>query len=134
MPRQDDMNSVFATELTTLKGKFEVVLEALNAIDKAINPALERLAREDPSFASIRKDYRTAIAKLRKEGLSERVQGPAQTECPSCHARLRLEGNKGDRCDWCGYIFPLRCPSCKKELPNMEGNPGDTCLWCRHEF
>jgi len=134
MPRQDDLNSVFAAELTTLKGKIEVALEALNAIDKAINPALERLAREDPAFAAIRRDYRDAISKLRREGLNERHQGPAQTECPNCHAKLRVEGNKGDRCDWCGYIFKLRCPSCRKELTNIEGNPGDVCLWCRHEF
>ncbi len=134
MPRQDDLNSVFATELTSLKTKIELALEALNAVDKALGPALERLASEDPQFAAVRKEYRAAFSRLRKEGLSQKHEGPAQTECPQCHAKIRVAGEKGDRCDWCGYVFPLRCPSCKRELKNVEGNPGDTCLWCRYAF
>ena len=134
MARQDDLNSVFANEMTTLKAKLELAIDALNAVDRALSPALERLAGMDPNFAALQKDYRAAMSRLRKEGLSVKHDAPAQTECPQCHSKIRVLGNQGDRCDWCGYVFPLRCPSCQRELKNIEGKRGDTCLWCRYEF
>jgi hypothetical protein len=134
MPRQDDLNTVFTSELTALKGRIEMTVDALNAIAKVLGPVLDRLSENDPKLSAANQDYRSAMARLRKEGLRERHETPAQTECPQCHAKIRVEGLKGDRCDWCGYVFPLRCPSCKRELNNIQGEPGETCLWCRHEF
>lgn len=134
MPRQDDLNEVFTDELTGIKGRLEMVTDALNALDRAVGQTLERLAATGADYAATLGEYRQAMAVLRRAGFRDRGVEAAATACPQCRAQIRVAGEKGDRCDWCGYVFALKCPSCRRELKNVEGNPGDRCAWCQYEF
>jgi len=94
------------------------------------------LLEEDTALAS---KWHEALALLRERGFKERpLPGElprSGVSCPSCSSLLRnVAGEAGDRCDWCGYVFPLTCPACGKELEDAGGEAGSTCLWCQHHF
>ena len=71
MPKQDQLNAVFVDEVTKLKGHLEMMNDVLNTLDKTLAVALERMAAMNPEFATLQREYRTAMAKLRREGFRE---------------------------------------------------------------
>lgn len=101
-------NVQFAEELTDIKLRMELMLEAINALDSAMRGTFELLIDQGllPPEASGVKQYEKAMAKLRKVGLpSEKPKSAPQIACPGCRTMLRVAGNPGDRCEWCGHQF-----------------------------
>lgn len=101
-------NVQFAEELTKVQLKMELLLDAINTLDGAMRGMMELLTDQGmlPPDAAGVKQYERTMAKLRKLGLAtEPPKGPAQVKCPNCKTMLRVAGNAGDRCEWCGYEF-----------------------------
>ena len=139
--RQSALNTHFAEAQADFDSRVSLIEDTILAMEKTLTALLEdfqanSLIAEDAPFVQA---WRDALEELRTRGLpSGPIAGEAPAPgipCPSCASVLRnVTGAKGDRCDWCGYIFPLRCPACEKELENIEGVSGDVCLWCQHRF
>ncbi len=87
--------------------------------------------------ATLVENWNRAAEHYKRLGLKARpLPGEASaptTTCPSCESVLKEVG-PGDRCDWCGFVFPATCPSCGKTLETSSGTKGDICLWCHHQL
>ena len=101
-------NLQFAEEMADLKLRMDLIIDAVNALDEAMRGTFELLIDQGilPAKAAGVKQYSDAMVQLRKLGLpSARSKGKAQVQCPSCKSMLRVAGQPGDRCEWCGYLF-----------------------------
>lgn len=111
MARPNDnerFNLAFSEDLAQTKIRQELLIDAINVMDAAMRGTFELLTDQGllPPGAAGVKQYQKAMAELRRLGLpSEAPKGTAQTECPGCHAMLRIAGARGERCQWCGHSF-----------------------------
>lgn len=102
---------VMVQNMTDLQQKFQTTNDVLNVMDWAIESALDELEATGALRAEdgLLDEYRKAIEALRKQGFS-RPRPPASEKgivCPGCQAVLKgIAGTSGERCDWCGYMFP----------------------------
>jgi hypothetical protein len=108
-PNQDKFNLQFAEDTTDMKLRMELMLDAINAIDSAVRGTFDVLIDQGvlPEDAVGVRNYEKMMDKLRTLGLrqSKSAQPAAQTKCPGCKAMLRIKGQPGDRCEWCGHEF-----------------------------
>lgn len=101
-------NILFAEDLAQTKLRQQLMLDAINVMDAAMRGTFELLIDQGllPAGAAGVKQYQKAMGELRRLGLAaEAPKGPARTECPGCHAKLRIAGAPGERCEWCGHTF-----------------------------
>lgn len=101
-------NLQFSEEMADLKLRMQLMIDAINTLDNAMRGTFELLIDQGllPAKAAGVKQYNDAMIQLRKLGLpSERSNAKAQVQCPGCKSMLRVAGNPGDRCEWCGYEF-----------------------------
>lgn len=102
---------VMVQNMTDVQQKLQVVNDVLNVMDWAIESALDELESAGTLRAEggLLEEYKEAIQTLRKQGFS-RPRPPASDKgivCPGCKALLKgISGTSGERCDWCGYMFP----------------------------
>jgi hypothetical protein len=110
MPRQDDLNAVLVDDLTDLKGRVQVLNDVPNVMDWAVDAAIEQLEQGGQLAAEdgLLEEYRRAIGILRTRGFTRpKTGGGASVTCPGCKANLKgVAGKTGDRCSWCGFVFP----------------------------
>lgn len=142
MARDSRLTAHFAAEQADIQTHMHVLEQAFNTLERTMTDLLAHLeatgalAGGDPFVAR----YNEAVRLLRKQGLFKGALPGEEVEdrkitCPGCNAVLRnVEGAPGDRCDWCGYVFPFTCPACGHELENVTGEPGEICLWCHHQL
>ncbi|MBS2030645.1 MAG: hypothetical protein JST54_22265 [Deltaproteobacteria bacterium] len=101
-------NNQFAEDVAEMRLRMQLMLDAINALDTAMRGTFELLIDQGmlpPEAAGI-KQYTKMMDQLRKLGLkAERVQVKVQSQCPNCKTNLRIAGNPGERCEWCGYEF-----------------------------
>lgn len=101
---------VMVESMTDIQGKIQTLNDVLNVMDWAIESALEELEANGSLAAEggLLEEYRQAIQTMRRRGF-RRPKSPGKeggVKCPGCQALLKnVEGNPGDRCDWCGYVF-----------------------------
>lgn len=109
MPRQDDLNAIFTSEVTDLKARVQTLNDVLNVMDWAVESTLEQLESTGtiPEEVGLLSEYRRAIKTLRRQGFAApRVAGTASVVCPGCKATLKgVTGAAGERCSWCGHQF-----------------------------
>ncbi len=136
----DSVQSFLVSDRAELQSRIDLLCDAFALLERTFSKTVEQLCDSghlDPE-APFLAQWENALQDLRRQGLKSRSlpgepTGPTVT-CPSCNSVLRCAGEYGDRCEWCGHVFTLNCPSCKRTLENVEGKPGDLCLWCHHEF
>ena len=109
MDSSDRISEVLVDKFTDLQAKLQTVNEVLNVMDWAIESALEELQANGSISAQggLLEEYKEAIKHMRKKGFRRPIaQGQQGVKCPGCQALLKnIDGNPGDRCDWCGYVF-----------------------------
>ena len=101
-------NIQFTEELTEVKLRMQLIVDAINALDSAMRGTFELLTDQGmlPPGAAGVKQYTKTMDQLRKLGLPQvSARGAAQLQCPTCKAMLRIAGKPGDRCEWCGHEF-----------------------------
>lgn len=102
---------VMVENMTDIQHKLQLMNDVLNVMDWAIESALDDLETAGTLRADdgLLEEYKKAIQILRKQGFS-RPKTPKSDKgivCPGCKAVLKgISGSAGERCDWCGYMFP----------------------------
>lgn len=102
---------VMVQNMTDFQQKLQAMNDVLNVMDWAIESALDELEAAGSLRAEdgLLNEYKRAIQALRKQGFS-RPRPSASDKgivCPGCQALLKgVSGTSGERCDWCGYMFP----------------------------
>jgi hypothetical protein len=107
-PNNERFNIQFSEELMEMKLRMQLLIDAINNIDTAMRGTFDLLIDQGllPPDAAGVKQYQKTMTQLRKLGLpSEPVKNAAQVKCPNCKTMLRVAGQPGDRCEWCGHIF-----------------------------
>lgn len=135
------ITSHLAETQADLQTRLLVLEDAFLVTERAVEDLLGHLVAQGllGPEADLVKRWRENLRILRERGLPKRPL-PGETPaagvtCPSCQSLLRtVTGAAGDRCDWCGYVFPFCCPSCGRELTGVTGAPGEVCLWCHHQL
>lgn len=102
---------VMVESMTDVQHKLQTMSDVLNVMDWAIESALDELENNGALRPEdgLLEEYKRAIETLRRQGFSR--PRPAKSDkgiqCPGCQALLKgVSGDSGERCDWCGYIFP----------------------------
>lgn len=139
--REGALNTHFAEAQADIQSRLILIEGTIVAMETTLTALLDdfqanSLIAQDAAFVEA---WRDAVVELRTRGLPSRPMPAAKLAagitCPNCESVLRnVTGAKDDRCDWCGYVFPLICPACGKELDNIAGESGEVCLWCQHRF
>ncbi len=111
--RQVRINSQFAEDVADAKTQILAVTQMLGAMTGLLDGLIERLVEKNVLAQDelILRQYRTALVEIERLGVP--MQAPKDPEqefsrvtCPECGAVLRLEeGQRAERCDWCGYQF-----------------------------
>jgi hypothetical protein len=108
--QQSQLNLHLAEDQAELRKKMELIVEAINAMDSSLRGVFDLLIDQGmlaENAAGVR-SYEKSMAQLRKLGLrtsADKAKGGPQIQCPSCKTMLRIEGNSGERCEWCGHEF-----------------------------
>jgi hypothetical protein len=106
----DEVESELLQELSAVKLKLQLAIDAINTLDSAMRGTFDLLVARELLTDNAKgvRDYEKAMDSLRRAGLyPERKEGAAPTgvSCPKCKSQLRVKGEPGDRCEWCGHEF-----------------------------